>query len=145
LTIGHVVAVARHLARVVLAPEANDAINASNKTLFEKVADNKIIYGLNTGFGGSADTRPMNSLDLQQCLISHLTCGIVVDSTIGDRSKPVLPLQDPLAATCMPESWVRASMLIRLNSLPSVLLALLPSLEVYSAIFRYCRILSFLL
>lgn len=29
----------------------------------------------------------------------------------------VLPLNDPLATTCMPESWARASMLIRLNSL----------------------------
>ncbi|KAJ6096146.1 hypothetical protein N7486_006892 [Penicillium sp. IBT 16267x] len=28
-----------------------------------------------------------------------------------------LPLNNPLAATCMPESWARASMLIRLNSL----------------------------
>ena len=28
-----------------------------------------------------------------------------------------LPLDDPLAATCMPESWIRASMSIRLNSL----------------------------
>lgn len=30
-----------------------------------------------------------------------------------------IPLHDPVAATCMPESWVRASMLIRLNSLAS--------------------------
>lgn len=30
-----------------------------------------------------------------------------------------LPLDDPVAATCMPEAWVRASMLIRLNSLGS--------------------------
>lgn len=30
-----------------------------------------------------------------------------------------LPLDDPMAATCMPESWVRASMLVRLNSLAS--------------------------
>lgn len=30
-----------------------------------------------------------------------------------------LPLDDPIAATCMPESWARASMLIRLNSLSS--------------------------
>lgn len=34
-------------------------------------------------------------------------------------SKTALPLDDPMAATCMPESWVRASMLIRLNSLAS--------------------------
>ena len=28
-----------------------------------------------------------------------------------------LPLDDPVAATCMPESWIRAAMIIRLNSL----------------------------
>jgi phenylalanine ammonia-lyase len=30
-----------------------------------------------------------------------------------------LPLDGPVAATCMPESWVRASMVVRLNSLAS--------------------------
>ena len=30
-----------------------------------------------------------------------------------------LPLDDPMAATCMPESWVRGAMLVRLNSLAS--------------------------
>lgn len=30
-----------------------------------------------------------------------------------------LPLNEPLAATCMPESWARAAMVIRLNSLSS--------------------------
>lgn len=117
LTIGQIVAVARHLAEVRLSPQANLAIVASNETLLKKIASNEIIYGLNTGFGGSADTRPTNLHDLQQCLISHLTCGIVADPTPKDGSKWALPLQDPLAATCMPESWVRASMLIRLNSL----------------------------
>lgn len=117
LTIGQVVAVARHLAQIGLSPQANLAIVASNDTLLKKIASNEIIYGLNTGFGGSADTRPTNLHDLQQCLISHLTCGIVADPIPEDGSRWALPLQDPLATTCMPESWVRASMLIRLNSL----------------------------
>jgi phenylalanine ammonia-lyase len=34
-------------------------------------------------------------------------------------SRCVLPLDDPVSATSMPESGVRASMLIRLNSLAS--------------------------
>lgn len=34
-------------------------------------------------------------------------------------AQSALPLDDPVAATSMPESWVRASMLIRLNSLAS--------------------------
>ena len=39
--------------------------------------------------------------------------------TAPGGSRTVLPLDDPIASTCMPESWVRASMLIRLNSLAS--------------------------
>lgn len=34
-------------------------------------------------------------------------------------SESAFPLDDPVAASCMPESWVRGSMLIRLNSLAS--------------------------
>jgi phenylalanine ammonia-lyase len=42
------------------------------------------------------------------------------DTDLNDIiSQSALPLDDPLAATSMPESWVRAAMLIRLNSLAS--------------------------
>ncbi|KAK1992156.1 phenylalanine ammonia-lyase [Colletotrichum falcatum] len=148
LTIADVVAVSRHLAHVELTPASIAAIEACSKIISEKIAQGEVIYGVNTGFGGSADARSDDVERVQQSLISHLTCGIVSDGAQRpalDRNgswtqshgesdpsnggpngrqkqqrasvpKP-LPLNDPLAATCMPESWARASMLIRLNSL----------------------------
>ncbi|KAM0276004.1 hypothetical protein ACHAQH_007174 [Verticillium albo-atrum] len=154
LTIADVVAVSRHLARVELIPASIAAIEAGSKVIPEKLAQGDIIYGVNTGFGGTADVRSDDVEGVQQSLISHLTCGIVADgkqedmapgSSNGHSSRSngeahpgsgrgksngqleqkqqrasapsPLPLNDSLAATCMPESWARASMLVRLNSL----------------------------
>ncbi|GFG08171.1 phenylalanine ammonia-lyase [Aspergillus udagawae] len=173
LTIADVVAVSRHLAPVELTSASIDAIEACSKIIPKKIAQGEIIYGVNTGFGGSADARSNDVERVQQSLISHLTCGIVSDgkqelalnsngyssqsnghssqsnghssqsngyssqsnghsSQSNGKAHPgngklngqhrasvrgSLPLNDPLAATCMPESWVRASMLIRLNTL----------------------------
>lgn len=175
LTIADVVEVSRQLKHVELTSESINAIEMCSKIIPEKVAKGNVIYGVNTGFGGSADTRSNDVERVQQSLISHLTCGIVADGkqqpvlksnghlyqsngvthpgqsngsngvTHPDQSNGVthpsqsngvakpskdlkeqrqrtlvkssLPLNDPLAATCMPESWARASMIIRLNSL----------------------------
>jgi phenylalanine ammonia-lyase len=105
---------------VELTPGSIDAIESCSKVIPEKIAQGEIIYGVNTGFGGSADARSNDTDRVQQSLISHLTCGIVADGTQEqqrERALPSLPLNNPQAATCMPESWARASMLIRLNSL----------------------------
>lgn len=225
LTIADVVAVSRHGKQVELTSESIEAIEVCSDIIAEKLAKNEVIYGVNTGFGGSADTRSNDVERVQQSLISHLTCGIVSDGQqkavlpasqknhngsngvshvsngngvngvngangmngmngfdghdssgmmtptsdltdgeaegngvvahINDDKKrqklqsvqvqhqhqhqpqqqagkkqgrqgaassasavtKALPLDSPLAATCMPESWARASMLIRLNSL----------------------------
>ncbi|KAI0812965.1 L-Aspartase-like protein [Xylaria sp. FL0064] len=146
LTIADVVAVSRDLAQVKLTADSIDAIKVCSKVIREKLAKGDVIYGVNTGFGGSANTRSDDVERLQQSVISHLTCGIVADgkqqpvpqinrhssqsngetrpsnkALIGQQQRALvrssLPLNDPLAATCMPESWARASMLIRLNSL----------------------------
>ena len=196
LTIADVVEVSRQLKHVELTSESINAIEVCSKIIPEKVAKGHVIYGVNTGFGGSANTRSNDVERVQQSLISHLTCGVVSDGkqepvrksnghlyqsngvthpgqsngsngvTHHDQSNGVthpsqsngsngvthldqsngvthpshsngvadpikdlkkqrrrtlvkssLPLNDPLAATCMPESWARASMIIRLNSL----------------------------
>lgn len=101
--------------------------------------------GVNTGFGGSADTRNGDVDQLQETLIRELHYGILADSrsssgscTLDTRDRPslmangtsmqtkrdslyekALPLNDPVAETCMPESWARAALLIRMNSLVS--------------------------
>ena len=103
------------------------------------------LQGVNTGFGGSADARNSHVNQLQQTLIRELHYGILADlkpttnsaswnldglsdhqaggTSIQERLVTVyengLPLDDPTTATCMPESWVRAAILIRINSLVS--------------------------
>ena len=101
--------------------------------------------GVNTGFGGSANTRNSHVNQLQQTLIRELHYGILADlkpttksaswnldglsdhqaggTSIQEQLVTVyengLPLDDPTTATCMPESWVPAAILIRINSLVS--------------------------
>ena len=88
---------------------------------------------MNTGVGGSADTRTLRVVELQRELVRKLHCGVLVEPGYGTKgtklaqsediitllAQSALPVDDPTATTCMPEAWVRASMLIRLNSLSS--------------------------
>ena len=70
--------------------------------------------------------------ELQRLLIRGLHYGMLTEPDGHDYQKDgnfpkdtmswvagSLPLDDPVAATCMPESWVRAAMMIRSNSLSS--------------------------
>ncbi|KAL8811349.1 MAG: hypothetical protein Q9200_001876 [Gallowayella weberi] len=88
-----------------------------------------IISGINIGFGGSADTRTKAVDKLKEDLLSGLQYGIIVDAatTKPDHhhgqefegegfAVPALPLRH-VVNTVMPEFWVRASLLIRVNSL----------------------------
>ena len=43
--------------------------------LNEKVQNGKIIYGVSTGFGGSADVRSSNIKEVQKALVRHLNAG----------------------------------------------------------------------
>lgn len=69
--------------------------------------------GVNTGFGGSADTRTTDVLALQSSLLQHTQSGILVQgdkTNNGDES-------EYLGLHSMPSTWVRAIMLIRCNSI----------------------------
>jgi phenylalanine ammonia-lyase len=86
------------------------------------------VYGVSTGFGGSgklcstkartnthlyvADTRTDAVTILGIALLEHQDAGVASTSASGR-----LPLGDPLTSTTMPESWVRAGMFVRINSL----------------------------
>ena len=84
------------------------------------------VLGVNTGFGGSADTRTQKIENLQREIMRGLNYGILDGehySTPSRLSKSkkrkcseMLPL-DHQTSNHMPESWVRGTMLIRLNSL----------------------------
>ena len=80
----------------------------------DKVDAGLSVYGVSTGFGGSADTRTDEPILLGNALLQHQQSGVLPSSV---KPLDVLPLQDPLSATSMPESWVRGAILIRMNSL----------------------------
>ncbi|KAJ7270052.1 phenylalanine ammonia-lyase [Mycena haematopus] len=117
LSIPAVTAAARYGAPVVLkdSPVIKERLEKSRAVIVGKVDGNKSVYGVSTGFGGSADTRTSNTLALGNALLQHQHSGVLPSSTNG-TSGP-LPLLDPLASTSMPEAWVRGAILVRINSL----------------------------
>lgn len=72
--------------------------------------------GLNTGFGGSADTRTTKSEVLKHDLLNSLLYGMLGNITPSGHRTTSLPL-DHEERMAMPESWARAAMLVRVNSL----------------------------
>ena len=100
LRIGHVAAVARHAIRVQLEKsKAMDAIlDASVVQLRQRLQRNEVLYGITTGYGGSADTRTNDAHALQRSLIKLLSVGIQHD---GHQC---------------PDEIVAAAMAVRLNN-----------------------------
>ncbi|KIY73137.1 phenylalanine ammonia-lyase [Cylindrobasidium torrendii FP15055 ss-10] len=116
LSIAAVTAAARFNTPIELNHSASikDGVEKSRAVIAEKVDQGTSVYGVSTGFGGSADTRTDKPLQLQQALLQHQHVGVLPSSS---QSLDIRPLMDPMAATSMPESWVRGAMLIRMNSL----------------------------
>ena len=116
LSIAAVTAAARYGASVQLdeSPSIKNQIAKSRKVISDKVDAGLSVYGVSTGFGGSADTRTDQPILLGNALLQHQHSGVLPSST---GPLDVLPLQDPLASTSMPEAWVRGAILIRMNSL----------------------------
>lgn len=116
LSISAVTAASRYNAAVALdsSPAVKARITNSRNVITSKVESGISVYGVSTGFGGSADTRTDQPLLLGNALLQHQQSGVLPTS-----SKPldVLPLLDPLHSTSMPEAWVRGAILIRMNSL----------------------------
>ncbi|KAI1785217.1 phenylalanine ammonia-lyase [Ganoderma leucocontextum] len=117
LSIPAVAAVARYNAGVVLddSSDIQTRVLKSRQVIVDKVSSQKSVYGVSTGFGGSADTRTSDPLTLGLALFQHQHCGVLPSDT--DSVPVALPLLDPLTSTSMPESWVRGAILIRMNSL----------------------------
>ncbi len=98
LTVAELVAVARHRARVRLAPAARERIARCRLVVEALVEARATVYGLTTGFGSKRDV-PIDfadALTLQRNLIRSHACGV----------------GQPLA-----EDIVRAAMLLRANTL----------------------------
>lgn len=84
-----------------------------------------LVYGVTTGFGGSADTRTTDLESLQRALIQHQNSGILTSRDVGraqynnaeHHHLRARDLDIDFSSNSMPTSWVRASMLIRCNSM----------------------------
>ncbi|KAF7351163.1 Phenylalanine ammonia-lyase [Mycena sanguinolenta] len=116
LSIAAVTAASRYNASVELdgSPLVKGRVQRSRNVLEKKVEEKSSIYGVSTGFGGSADTRTDQPLVLGNALFQLLNAGVLPSS---DKVPEALPLLDPLHSSSMPESWVRGAILVRMNSL----------------------------
>ncbi|CAO1638003.1 unnamed protein product [Sympodiomycopsis kandeliae] len=85
------------------AQPARTRMEDSKASLEANLDNGETVYGVNTGYGGSANTRTREQESLQYSLLHFLRVGI---------SDPAAPDQDLL-----PEPVVRAAMAIRINSL----------------------------
>lgn len=117
LSIADIVAAARYASTVTLDtnPATRSRVDKSRDTIQSKIEAGHSVYGLSTGFGGSADTRTGDSLILGKALLQHQNAAVFPQS---QEPLEVLPLNtDPVSNSTMPEAWVRAAILIRMNSL----------------------------
>ncbi|GAA5981344.1 hypothetical protein JCM10908_004076 [Rhodotorula pacifica] len=110
LTLGDVVGAARRgrTVKVADSPHIREKIDASVEFLRTQL-DNSV-YGVTTGFGGSADTRTEDAISLQKALLEHQLCGVLPTSM--DRFALGRGLENSL-----PLEVVRGAMTIRVNSL----------------------------
>lgn len=124
LTIPAVFIAARYSPHVTLPqdPCLQESVEYCRRFLLEKIAAGKSIYGISTGFGGSADTRSDKHDTLGLALIQHQHIG-VLPSTLTNGMKEEDNYNDgprllqTQMSTSMPSSWVRGAILVRANSL----------------------------
>ncbi|KAL8942689.1 MAG: hypothetical protein Q9211_001287 [Gyalolechia sp. 1 TL-2023] len=88
-------------------------IDDSVALLFRLIGEGETIYGVNTGFGGSADTRSSQSEALQAALLQHHHFGVLTDADRGLPSTAPRSVQ----SAAMPRDWVRGTMLVRSNTI----------------------------
>jgi len=118
LDIPSIFAVAKHGVTPALdkSPDVLERIDASVKMLRAYLEKGYMVYGVNTGFGGSADTRTTDLTSLQRALVQHQNAGILTSTDIGRPQFDSISGAPDFSSTAMPTSWVRGLMLSRVNS-----------------------------
>ncbi|KAF5598055.1 phenylalanine ammonia-lyase [Fusarium pseudocircinatum] len=108
LDVASVIAVAKYNCNAYVSKRDGiaDAMNRSVVLLEKYLAKGYFVYGVNTGFGGSADTRTKDLPALQSALLQLTQAGILTDEDGNGNG-----------LNSMPVTWVRAAMLIRCNTL----------------------------
>ncbi|KFH41187.1 Phenylalanine/tyrosine ammonia-lyase-like protein [Hapsidospora chrysogenum ATCC 11550] len=113
LSIAALVAVARHSVRATISTDDELArrIERSIVALDAYLSKDRVVYGVNTGFGGSADARTQELDDLQIGLLQHTQSAILTswDKELAARAHEREP------AHVMNPEWVKAAMVTRAN------------------------------
>ncbi|CBF70237.1 hypothetical protein AN6075.2 [Aspergillus nidulans FGSC A4] len=112
LDIPGVVAVACHncIPKITEDPAVLENIDASIRLLKDRLNQGYSVYGVNTGFGGSADSRTDKMTALQSALLQLTQAGVLLESDKSGNQNKLLE------SHAMPASWVRGTMLARCNS-----------------------------
>ncbi|KAF4122192.1 phenylalanine ammonia-lyase [Geosmithia morbida] len=112
LDIASLVAVARHAVHASISdsPYLAARLARSVESLGTYMAGGNVVYGVNTGFGGSADARTDDLLDLQIGLLQHTQSAIV---TRWDKDPAANSDREP--PHVMAPEWVRGAMIARVN------------------------------
>ncbi|CAG1993120.1 unnamed protein product [Fusarium graminearum] len=112
LDIASLVAVARYGIEPEISKDEDLArrINLSVDALAEYLSHKYVVYGVNTGFGGSADVRTDDWLENQIGVLQHTQSAIITssDKNLGGNSE-----REP--SHVMPPKWVRGAILARAN------------------------------
>ncbi|KAL2692208.1 hypothetical protein Neosp_002614 [[Neocosmospora] mangrovei] len=112
LDIASLIAVARFGIKPEITTDEEVArrIALSVDALAEYLSHKYVVYGVNTGFGGSADVRTDDWLETQIGLLQHTQSAII---TIFDKNPGSNSERDP--SHVMPPEWVRGAILARAN------------------------------
>ncbi|KAJ5692445.1 phenylalanine ammonia-lyase [Penicillium macrosclerotiorum] len=112
LDIASIVAVARHevTPTISMDEQLSKQLDLSVQTLIDHLSRGHVIYGVNTGFGGSADTRTNDHIDLQTHLLQFIQSGII---TAADKDPAANWERKP--SHVMPPAWVRGTIVARAN------------------------------
>jgi histidine ammonia-lyase len=78
LTLSQLRKISRHTLKISLAPGCTEAIHASTQLVNQVIAENRVAYGINTGFGLLANTRiaPEDLETLQRSIVLSHAAGI---------------------------------------------------------------------
>ncbi|KAL8810030.1 MAG: hypothetical protein Q9223_000868 [Gallowayella weberi] len=115
LDVPSVVAVSKYHVSPLLARDESfrRQINASVETLNKLLQEGETIYGVTTGFGGSADTRTDRTKALQSALLQMQQYGVL--AAVDKSSRTRTPYSHSYSHA-MPTDWVRGTLLVRSNT-----------------------------
>ncbi|KAI7581121.1 phenylalanine ammonia-lyase, partial [Hortaea werneckii] len=119
LSLAEVVAVSCHRAQVRLTDDEKirSSVNASIDFIKEHLDRGEVVYGINTGFGGSADARSSDFTSVQRGLIQHQNGAILLPADTGRQPDERTDNLTSLKSHALTRTVVRAAMLARCNSL----------------------------